>query len=89
MNNKIDVMKKIKNAKGKRLLEKVLLEYSREIINILENNPDMLIQILDELEITEEDFFACISGEKRENITLYDQTLSLVRAKSKNIERKN
>lgn len=87
MDNKIDVVKKLKNAKGKRLLEKILLEYSKEIIDILEQNPNVLIQILDELEITQEDFFAYISGEKEGNITLYDQALSLVRTRSRNVKR--
>ena len=87
MNNNINIMKQLKNAKGKRLLEKNILEYSKEIITNLEREPKKLIEILDELEITEEDFFAYISGEKKANITLYDQTLSLVKTKTKNIER--
>ena len=36
MNNKIDITKKLKNAEGKRLLEKNALEYSKEIIVALE-----------------------------------------------------
>ena len=32
MNNNIEIIKQIKNAKGKRLLEKIILEYSKEII---------------------------------------------------------
>ena len=87
MNNNINIMKQLKNAKWKRLLEKNIIEYSKEIITNLEREPKKLIEILDELEITEEDFFAYISGEKKANITLYDQTLSLVKTKTKNIER--
>ena len=87
MNNNINIIKQLKNAKGKRLLQKNMLEYSKEIITSLENNPKLLPQIIDELEITEEDFFAYISGEKNANITLYDQTLTLVKTKTKDIER--
>ena len=85
MNNNINIIKQLKNANGKRLLQKNILEYSKEIITNLENNPEKLKQVIDELEITEEDFFAYISGEKKANITLYDQTLSLVRTKNKSI----
>jgi len=81
MNNKIDITKKLKNAEGKRLLEKNALEYSKEIIVALEKNPEIITQILDDLEITEEEFFAYLSGEKKGNITLYDQTLCLVKEK--------
>lgn len=87
MNNKISIIKQLKNAKGKRLLQKNILEYSKEIITNLENNPEILNQVLDELEIPEEDFFAYISGEKKANITLYDQTLSIIKTKVKKIER--
>lgn len=81
MNNEIDIIKKLKNAEGKRLLEKNALEYSKEIITELSKEPEFLIQILNELELTEEDFFAYLSGEKKGNITLYDQTLCLVKEK--------
>ena len=87
MNNNINIIKQLKNAKGKRLLQKNMLEYSKEIITNLEKNPQIITQILDELEIPEEDFFAYISGEKKANITLYDQTLTLVKTKTKDIER--
>lgn len=82
MNNEIDIIKKLKNAEGKRLLEKNALEYSKEIILELEKHPELLIQILDELELTEEEFFAYLSGERKGNITLYDQTLCLVKEKT-------
>lgn len=82
MNNEIDIIKKLKNAEGKRLLEKNALEYSKEIITELSKEPEFLIQILNELELTEEDFFAYLSGEKKGNITLYDQTLCLVKEKT-------
>ena len=82
--NKIDIVKKLKNAEGKRMLTKIILEYSKEIITILEKNPEILIQVLDELELTEDDFLAYLSGDKKGNITLYDQTLCLVKNKTNN-----
>lgn len=86
--NKINFIKKLKNAEGKRLLTKTILEYSKEIIIILEKRPEMLNQILDELELTEEEFFAYLSGDKKGNITLYDQTLCLIKNKTNYINNK-
>lgn len=86
--NKIDIIKKLKNAEGKRMLTKIILEYSKEIIIILEKKPEILTQVLDELEIPEEDFLAYLSGDKKGNITLYDQTLCLVKNKINNFNNK-
>ena len=79
----INIKKQLKNVEGKRLLTKTILEYSKEIIISLESNPDLLTPVLDELEITEEDFFAYLSGEKKGNITIYDQALSLIKTKNR------
>ena len=49
---------------------------------------EMLNQILDELELTEEEFFAYLSGDKKGNITLYDQTLCLIKNKTNYINNK-
>ena len=83
MDNNTNTIKQLKNAKGKRMLEKIILEYSKEIIDGLVNNPDILFQVLDNLEITEEDFFSYLSGEKKGNIAVYDQALLLVRKRIK------
>lgn len=83
MNNDKIIMKQIKNAKGKRLLEKTKLEYSKEIILQIEKNPTILPEILNELEITQEDFFNYLSGEYNTNITLYDQALLTTKEKNK------
>lgn len=77
------IKKQLKNAKGKRLLEKTKLEYSKEIITELEKNPSLLDKILTDLELTEIEFFSYISGEKNANITLYDQALTLTKIKPK------
>ena len=79
----IYIKKQLKNVEGKRLLTKTILEYSKEIIISLESNPELLISVLNELEISEEDFFAYLSGEKKGNITIYDQALSLIKIKNK------
>ena len=84
MKSKFQQQKDLKNARGKRLLEKTLLEYSLEIIREVEKNPIMLFEILDELEITEQEFMEYISGTTTANITLYDQTLTLVKRKNNN-----
>lgn len=49
----------------------------------LEKNPQILPEILDELEITELEFLDYISGNSQANITLYDQTLTLIKTKTK------
>lgn len=83
MKEKFQKQNELKNARGKRLLEKTFLEYSLEIIRELEQNPMILPQILDELEITEIEFMEYISGKNSANITMYDQALTLVKRKNK------
>ena len=82
MKNKNEIRKNIKNAEGKRILEKTLLNYSIEIIEELKINPKLLNNLLDELEITENKFINYISGEEEGNITFYDQTLKLIKKKN-------
>lgn len=83
MNNNYLIKKQLKNAEGKRLLEKIILEYSKDIIKGLEDQPNKLPELLENLEISEEAFFGYISGDKKGNITLYDQALCLIKKKSK------
>lgn len=89
MNEEARIKQMIKNAEGKRLLEKINLEYSKKIIDEIKLNPAIVKELLEELEITEEKFFAYISNEIPTNITFYDQTLSLVRKKSIDENKKN
>ena len=70
MYNKYQIKKNLKNAEGKSLLMKTKLEYSKEIIKYIEQNPEELPQIIEILEIPEDDFFKSLSGEKDNNITL-------------------
>lgn len=79
MYNDLERRQLLKNAKGKRLLKKVLLEYSYEIIEQLDKNPEVISQVLEDLEIPEEQFFKVISGDEEENITIYDQTLLILK----------
>ena len=83
-NNKL-IIKQLNNAKGKRLLERTKLEYSKEIILQLGKNPNIVPELLNELEITQEDFFNYLSGKYNANITLYDQTLTTAKEKIKKI----
>lgn len=89
MKKELSITRKLKNADGKRLLEKTMLEYSREIIIELKDSPELLPQVLNELEISEDDFFEAICGEKKKNITFYDETLTLTKRKTKNSGSKN
>ena len=84
MNKEYETIRRLKNADGKRIYTKTILEYAREISEILKKNPEYLLQLLEVLEVTEDDLYLYISCEKTANITLYDQALSyLVKKKSK------
>lgn len=62
----------LKNTEGKRLIQLSKLEYCNKIINNLKQNPDMIDSILREIEMSEKEFFSILSGEKIENIVVYD-----------------
>jgi len=70
------ILKNLKNAEGKRLLEKTKLEYSKEIIKELQKNPQIFQDLIEYLEITEEEFYAYISGDLKGNISIYDAALN-------------
>ena len=89
MKEEINIQRKLKNAKGKRLLESTILEYSKEIISAIQKDYSLLDEITENLQITEEELFKILSGEKKVNIIYYDQALSTVkkRKKTKNNKR--
>lgn len=74
----LEQMKMLKNADGKRILEKNRLDYSKEIINVLKSNPQIISDITDYLEVNENYFFELLSGEKKGNISFYDEALKSV-----------
>lgn len=79
MNNfENDMLKKLKNIEGKRLMEKTRLDYSQNILNILTSNPQVVPVVAEQLELTEEQLFALLSGDKMGNITFYEEALGLV-----------
>ena len=81
-----DTIKNLKNADGKRLNAKTILEYAKEISEILKQHPEYLQELLEMLEITEEDLYLYLSCDEKANITLYDQALShLVKKREKEI----
>lgn len=81
MPEKISIKKEIMNAKGKRMINKVKLDYSITIINKIQSNPELLEEIIVELEISKKDFIDYISGEKNANISFYDQALQTINRK--------
>lgn len=89
MKEEINIQRKLKNAKGKRLLESTILEYSKEIISAIQKDYSLLDEITENLQIPEEELFKILSGEKKGNIIYYDQALSTVkkRKKAKNNKR--
>lgn len=83
MKEEINIKRKLKNAEGKRLLEKTILEYSKEIISAIQKDYSLLSQTTESLQITEEELFRLLSGEKNGNIIYYDQALSITKKKVK------
>ncbi len=83
MKEEINIKRKLKNAEGKRLLEKTILEYSKEIISAIQKDYSLLSEITESLQITEEELFRLLSGEKNGNIVYYDQALSIAKKKVK------
>ena len=78
-----EIKRKIKNIEAKRLLEKTKLEYSQNILNILNKNPELYKELLNHLEIPEEDFIDKLSGNSKENISFYDEALNYTLKKIK------
>ena len=69
----------LRNIEGKCLLEKSLLEYSREIVKELKNDLSLLPILLEKLKVNEKEFYSLISLEKVGNITFYDESLQLLK----------
>ncbi len=83
MKEEINIKRKLKNAEGKRLLEKTILEYSKEIISAIQKDYSLLLEITENLQITEKELFRLLSGEEKGNIVYYDQALSITKKKVK------
>lgn len=83
MKEEINIKRKLKNAEGKRLLEKTILEYSKEIISEIKKDYSLLSEITESLQIPEEELFRLLSGEEKGNIVYYDQVLSITKKKVK------
>lgn len=76
------IKKELKNAEGKRLLEKTRLDYSKNIIDIIMKEPNLLYYILDSMQLSEDEFFKYLSGDEKANIVVYDQMLVLAKRKN-------
>ena len=83
MKEEINIKRKLENAEGKRLLEKTILEYSKEIISEIKKDYSLLSEITESLQIPEEELFRLLSGEKNGNVIYYDQALSITKKKVK------
>lgn len=84
MNESNLLKKKLKNAQGKALLTKTQLEYSKAILENIQKNPEILDDLLKNLEMSEDEFLSIVSTEKKENITFYEQTMSLIKKRKNN-----
>ena len=56
MNNEIKRKKMIKNAEGQVILQTTKLKYAKAILEMLENNPKKLEEVMQSLETNEKDF---------------------------------
>lgn len=74
---------KLKNAAGKRLLEKTKLEYSQSILTQLSEHPEIVDDVIETLVLAEKEFYDYLSGSKSANITFYDETLNVTKEKVK------
>ena len=81
MNNEIKRKKMIKNAEGQVILQTTKLKYAKAILEMLENNPKKLEEVMQSLETTEKDFFNEIMDYKKTNIILYDQAYTQIKTK--------
>lgn len=84
MKDNISLKKKISNAKWLRNLEQTKLKYSKAILSLLEDNPTLLDELLQDLDVTDDDFFRKITGEENDNISFYDQGLESIKYLTKN-----
>lgn len=79
INYGIEYKKRLANEKGKKMLRQVKINYSKEILELLKNSDDnMLFGILDDLGVTKDYLFKCLSLEIDENITFYDQAINSI-----------
>ena len=83
MKEEINIKRKLENAEGKRLIEKTILEYSKEIISAIQKDYSLLSEITESLQIPEEELFRLLSVEEKGNIVYYDQVLSITKKKVK------
>ena len=84
MNNVLKEKWQEEEKDGKIKLEKTKLQYTKTILNELKKDPEILDQIINNLEITEADFLNRISNNEKANITFYDQTMHVIETKKKN-----
>lgn len=79
----------LNNIEGLRLLKLTKLDYSKRIISLLKDNPNYLLVLIEEMQLTEEDFCDYLLVNKQVDITFYDQALStLLLMDTKKIELK-
>ncbi len=90
INYGIEYKKRLDNEKGKKMLRQVKINYSKEILKLLKNSDDnMLFGILDDLGVTKDYLFKCLSLEIDENITFYDQTINSIVKRKKYSNKKS
>lgn len=78
MSKSYEVQKQIKNEKGKLLLQKTKLEYSKVIVEVLNNNPQLVEMVKEKMEISDDELWNVLSGKEDSNIVFYDQALEIL-----------
>lgn len=78
MSKLYEVQKQIRNEKGKLLLQKTKLEYSKAIVEVLNSNPELVEIVKEKMEISDDELWKVLSGKEDSNIVFYDQALEIV-----------
>ena len=88
MENSIDktenmLKKELKNARGKRELEKAYLEYVITLIDIIDKNVEFKDKLLKHMAIDDDELISYLAGTAPANITFYDEALTYALKKTK------
>lgn len=85
----IKIQKELKNAEGKRILQKTKLEYAKKIIEDLQKEPSVTEIVTSRLDVSNQYFFESLSGSVNENIVYYDEALQITRKLTQSKEKGN
>jgi len=83
MNNRNDIIKKLKNEKGKIMMNVSIINASIRMQNVFINNPNYLKDFCTDFEMTEEEVNDSFNGNIKQNISFYYQAEHWINEKEK------